>query len=504
MKLPAFLSRLVPQKIVAYYEAAQASKDRSTLQTTYQDPDKDMTPAVRRKIAAKSRYFVRNSALFSGIVERMVTYVVGAGINPEPVTSDPEFNKKAQAAWDKHKDKLDIETGCSWDELVALIYEAILVDNGIYSILTYAGEKEPRLQLVECHRLAPAVPNDPLGGIILNADGSPKSYRFLLDPRPDAKLTGAGEDVDAEWVVPHYFQKRARQYFGLTIFAPALNVLHNVEDLLAIEIAAAKEVCSTTNVIRTKTGEAPAASLAFQRYKVADSKDNATNSANEKLEFYKKSFAPTTKYIGENDEFSQHVPQRPSPTWIGMMDFLEQCVCMPLGMPPSTLLQIKVGGHDSRRDLAAAGRVIERHQWRLAKQLQRIYEHVLLSEFEEGELPPPDWNAVEWQFAGSITGDAGRMADNDRQDIAMGTNSLRNHCGANGLGGVEKFLRTRAQDITLRDRITAEVNEERAKLNLPPLLPSQIFNFDHKSQPTVPPELIAAAAGVEQPTQTEA
>jgi hypothetical protein len=477
-----FSGKKASQPFVNYYEAAQNSPDRSTLLTTWQDPDRDMTPAVRQALGRKGRYLVRNSPLFAGIVERMVTYVVGQGIHPEPTTTTPEWNLKCQTAWDKHKNNLILDALFSWDEAVAIIYESILVENGCYSILTFdPSNVQPRIQLVESHRVSGFTLGDLDDGITRGEDGRPLTYRFLLTK----DRRGPATEIEADFVVPHYFPKRPGQLFGLTIFAPALNTAHNVEDLLAIEQKAVKEVCTTTNVVRNAAGEAPAKSLTQTRYQNAPTRDQSATSATEGLAFAQKNFGPTTKYLRKDELFEQHVPERPSPTWTGLMDFLAAMVCMPLGMPPSTLLQKKMGGADVRADRATAARVIERHQRRLAHQLQRIYEHVIESELGT-ENRPDDWNATEWQYSSAITCDAGRQAQQDREDVAMGTNSLRNFCGANGLGGVLKYLRTRAQDVLLVQRVADETK----------LLPNQIFNFDYKSQPAVPQALVEQEAGV--------
>jgi hypothetical protein len=80
-------------------------------------------------------------------------------------------------------------------------------------------------------------------------------------------------------------------------------------------------------------------------------------------------------------------------------------------------------------------RVVEVWQAALAQQWQRVYEYVIESEIEDGQLggAPRDWRACEWQFTRAATVDAGRQAQQDREDVRTGNMTLREACGQYGV-----------------------------------------------------------------------
>lgn len=464
-----------------HYEGAQQSVERSTLSTTWQDADKDISKARRVKIAEKSRYLLRNSGLLAGIHKRFVTYVVGTGVTFGAASSDEKFNELADAAWQAHKDKLDIETDACWQEICEIVFGTTVGDGSLYSQKTWDPAEvspvnpaalSPKIQLWEVHRLGSNAAKE---GITFDEYSRPKAYHFKDAPEP----------IPASDIVPHYFPTRARQHYGMSIYAPIINTAHDIEDILNFERAAVKDACSKTDVIETATAEAPTSNLAKSNWGSQTRTETADNSTTNQS-FYQKIFGASARYIRKGDKHTQYTPQRPSPTFQGLMDFLSHTVCLPLGMPPSTLLQIKVGGADTRRDLAAAGRVIECYQVKLAKQLHQIWVHVVDSVTPE-EGRPDDWQSAECEYPAVITADAGRERQHDREDLGMGTLSLRVFCGANGFGSVRGYFRQRARDITARDLAARAENVFRESLALPPLKPEQIFNFDYKSQPSAPP-----------------
>jgi hypothetical protein len=113
------------------------------------------------------------------------------------------------------------------------------------------------------------------------------------------------------------------------------------------------------------------------------------------------------------------------------MDFLANTICLSTNLPPSVLLQMKVGGADTRRDLAMAQRVTGNWQQDFASQFQRHYEFVIQAAIESGDLtdPPVDWRQVSWQMPKDLTVDAGREAAQDREDVKMGLMTRREYFG---------------------------------------------------------------------------
>ena len=154
--------------------------------------------------------------------------------------------------------------------------------------------------------------------------------------------------------------------------------------------------------------------------------------------------------------------QRPSPAWVGFVDFLAELVCLSFNLPASMVRQIKVGGADTRRDLATTQRVVEQYQLSFARAWQRVVEYVIESEIEDGELSgaPRDWRKTTYQFPRAMTVDAGRMSQQDREDVRTGNMTLSEACGQYGVNW-RRHVRQLAAEFK------AVLDEEKAQ-GLPP------------------------------------
>ena len=118
---------------------------------------------------------------------------------------------------------------------------------------------------------------------------------------------------------------------------------------------------------------------------------------------------------------------------------------------------MKVGGADTRRDLSTMQRVVEEWQSVLIQQWQLIYEHVISAEIEDGPLrdPPRDWRECDWQCPRAVTVDAGRQAQQDREDVRTGNMTLREMCGQYG-----QSWRQHLRQLAVEARAVFDIEDE--------------------------------------------
>lgn len=415
----------------------------------------------------------------------MVTLVIGTGLIPEPNSGDEKFDEEAELAWGEFCMAPDITGLCHMGQLQRLIYASKLIDGEIFSIKTSDETGEPKLQLVESHRCAGKNYGDTLDGMTVDQFGRPDEYRMCLGTTStgDVNRNGDAEMVLARDLVHHRYQLRAGEYRPLTAFKACLNTAHDVADILLLEKAAVKDACGKTDIIETKTGEADPQSKTTERFAI-NRTDSATNAAAAQL-FYSKTFGPAAKYIRRGDKYTPYIPQRPSPAWQGLMDFLSANIAMPWGMPPSTLLQIKVGGADTRGYYSAAARVIQVHQYDFACELTPIYRYVVNSKLG-GSGRPKNWARAEWHGPRPITCDLGRQGDSDRQDLAMGALAVQEYCATQETT-MRKLFRQNALAKKLRAQIAQEEQVE----------PDDVFNFNYKAIQQPQPETAPSQASNE-------
>jgi hypothetical protein len=416
----------------ARYDAGWQSPYRSFSPTPIQSAAADIT-TDRQSLLALARRWDQNAPLIHGILERLVTYTIGCGLNPVPSSSSGRWNKKVSNLWDEWKRKPEITERFSWGVVQSITWRSALRDGDSFLLLTTDDAGEPKVQMIEGHRIRE--PNAPIGftveppdGVVRDAVGRHIAYKLCRDDGVlERRLAG-------EAVVQFLLPERPDQPRGVSLFAAALKTIHNLDDILRLEQIAVKDSSSKLDYITTPTGSlSPEQAVTYEGEEFPPIGQDA-------IGYYQNSFGPETRVLRTGDEFHPYVPQRPSPAWQGFVGYLTDSIPLSLGLPPSVLVPGKLGGVDSRKDMAAAARVFERWQWAQADGYQRVYEFAVQAWMESGKIgnAPKDWRNTSWQMPRSITGDAGRQTQADIDLVASGMMSLRDYFGELGWDGNQK------------------------------------------------------------------
>lgn len=437
------------REVRARYEAGLGSSNRtrSSPPVNAQFVYRELTPYIRRRLVDDSRDLVDNSPFMHGLIERMVTYVVGCGIYPLSASKDQEWAAEADAVFAADTESVDAAGTLNWAMMQAQCYRAEKVDGDAGKILFIDDAGAPKVLTVEGHDIG-----DPLlasgefefDGVYLGMNRQPIAYRVRHEDPLGVRRV---ERVDARWFVHQFDPRRANQPRGIPLLAAALATGRDIHDILALEKAAVKDASSKVDIIKTASGELSAESFLNSGGSTLNGSDGTDPAV-----YYRETVGPEAMVLRHGDEHTPYEPKRPGPAWQGFMDFLSQTVCISANIPPSVLLQIKVGGADTRRDLAAAARVFELEQNRIARQHSKTRNFFIESRIRDGTLSPApdDWRSVSWQFPKTITVDAGREAQQDREDVRAGLMSEEEYHGRYG----SNWKRHREQINTeARDRV---------------------------------------------------
>lgn len=407
----------------AFYEAGQQRKNRSFIAYGAMSADRDIS-AAGTTMLSKARYLWKNSPVIRGLVERIVLFSVGCGINPVPASKDTAWNQRAKAVWKRKSRHVELSTGATWGEMCQILCRASLVDGEEFAHLTVDDYGKPRVQLLEAH-LCPMGWDATLGtmdGMKLDRFQRPTEYAFRSSDAPNSKVFTRTPDE-----IVHFIRRvRASQHRGETLLAAAINAAHDVDDIIALEKAAVKQNGAVANVVKTASGEITHEDLLVN--------GDPQNDSQEALRYYRRVFGPESVVMRRGDEFTPFVSGRPSPAWQGFMDFLCQTICIAANMPPSVLLYFRSGASDNRRDVLAAARAVEQIQGSMIPRLQRTYEHLMSDEIEDGSLvgAPSDWKTTAWQCPRSWSIDAGKDSKEDREDYLVGLTNKRDLLGVWG------------------------------------------------------------------------
>jgi hypothetical protein len=431
-----------------WYEGSRWSPNRSFIWFPVQDAKKDLDRYTRTELMKHARYLYKNSPLIRGLIERIVTLVVGSGFYPVFKSSNPDWNKRAKALWKRKSRNIHLGPRCSMLQYQRCVARARFLDGEAFSVKT-SDETisfEDRIQGVEADRVggvkgkdinpynAENVKGYIVDGFNLNAQGVVTSYNFR----------GIDKPYEAQYIVHHFTPERLGQYRGVTILSAAINTARDVDDILALEKDAVKEASSHKDIIKTSSGQIDAETFRQLRYGTGDTGQfptvfNLPADANAKNDYYKIQFGGQPIVLKKGDEYDSYKPDRPGSAWQGFMDFLSGTTVASTGFPASVVLPINIGGTDIRRDLDIAQKVCDPFQLDIVAELDELLDYLLQGDIADGELRkdlPDDWMIRGWQMPPKVNVDR-QQAQQDREDVSHGLMSREEFHGRYGEDSLE-------------------------------------------------------------------
>ncbi len=439
-----------------WYEASRWSQNRSWVWYPVQDAKKDLDRFTRYELSKHARYLYKNSPLMRGLVERVVTLVVGQGFHPVFRSSGGEpWGLKFKNWWAKKGRNVHLGPRCSFAQYTRALARARVIDGEAFTIKTFDEESmDDRVQGIESDRCC-GNPNpnstgaegkNQVDGILLNRQGTPTKYKFK-----DAENL-----YDADTVIHHFTPTRLGQYRGETLLAAAINTARDVDDILALEKSAVKEASGHKDIIKTASGELDPETMRTMRYgQNFPTVFNLPADDKTKNDYYVHKFGAESVVLKTGDSYTPYVSQRPGAAWEGFMEFLSNTICLATGFPASVILPIIIGGTDIRRDLEIAQRVAMPMMLDLALELDEILNYFVQGEIADGELrgAPSDWS-IFWHFPQRVNIDR-QMAKEDRNDVQAGLMSREEYHGRYGEDS-DAYEMAIIQEVAKRkDRITA-------------------------------------------------
>ena len=460
-----------PAKVAARYEAAYNSSVRSSINAPARSSTRDTRKFTRKRLLELSRYFYQNSPTFVGIIERLIAYVVGSGHFVRAKTSDAEFNAQADAYFKNWCNDTNYSTPMNWLTLQNVIVRSMFVDGDVGSCMCISGNR-PYVQQIESHLITDRnnADWDKPDGVICNAAGRVSGYNVATND-DETEFT----KVPTSRFILHFYPLRPNQYRGLPVATAALITIHDLDDILALEKQAVKTVSARTTVI-TSEGDAddgPSNNVFEGRVSGANvqSREDYENEVSERIE------QAYTAFLRPGQDVKSLYCDRPGPAWQGFVEFLSNSIAICTGVPVSVIYGNKVGGADTRRELATTVRATAHWQGRLCWQLQGIYEYVINYACEHGLITvprPSDWQETLWLHPAQATVDIGHDYMTDLKLVQAGLMSLEAFCAKNG-----KNWRDLVEQIML-EKAYIQVHAQKHGVN--PALVLDVFK-DQQPQP---------------------
>lgn len=414
---PAEKSTMSPT--VLHEGAVTNSPSRTRLFWTPQDYIKEMPRFSRLIQLGKARKFYASDGLTRGAIGTFARHTVGTGIMAQAQTDSEEANDAYERYWKNWCKIADWNGRLSFNRMQQIICKAVDRDGDIFILMLKTPSGFPKVQLIESHRIGNLASDDMtaakdgsrwVDGVRLSADGTPLAYR-LKTTAPDGRESH--RDIEASSVIHVVDPDRVNEVRGVTSLYHALNTLHDRYDILAFEKKGVKRDSQTRAVLKTQNGSAIE----------GEDWDTEEIDADGNKVVLAKTKDGETEIISTDEELTPWQSDRPSPTFVGFLDHLIRDVCIGLGLPFEFIWSPeKLGGTAQRFILEQAQRRIEERQQLLIETvLNRLWFWVIASGIKRGDIPSSEnyWD-VKWQCPSKITVDAGREAQQEREDLKMG------------------------------------------------------------------------------------
>ncbi len=421
------------------YESVNPSPHRSRVPgSAPTDTKKELTPHTRNEMVRRSRYLHKNSGFHREIVGDMAIYATGDGIRPQAQSSDPAWNKAAQAYFSNWCAMPEVTRRFSFEECQSLVCRGMDVDGEYFVVKVRADDGTACIQLAEAHRIGDKFGStETLDGIIYDSYGSPTFYRFIEDG-------GTTIDIPASAVLHIYEPESVSAVRSAPTMQHSINHLLDEMELIALEKAAVKDNAGISRVVKTESGTLDESSDYKFSTGTGGEGDLATPSDPQAIQ---KIIGGRVVALKPGESLDTHQPNRPSPVFTGFLEHLKRDSSAGILPYEFVLDSSKIGGAGVRLVVAKADRRFSYRQLTLIQRFLRpVWGWVIGDAIDRGELPAiENWNKVNWVTPRRITVDAGREAQQNRADIEMGIKTLDDHYKELG-ADFDEELEIRAQN----------------------------------------------------------
>ena len=429
---------LAPKAWGSPYEAANWSPRRGMVPgASPTDARNELTQGVRSELVRKSRYLHKNSGFVRELVSNMAIYSTGDGIRVQAQSTDPEWNRRAEDYFSLWAARCEVTRRFSFAECQALVCRGMDIDGEYFIHKTRDLDGEPRLQLIESHRVGDDFGSkETIDGVGIDAWGAPVFYRVQQDD-------GSFRDLPAFSILHLHEPEWAGGVRNHPALQHSINHILDEMELLALEKHAVKDNADVARVLKTARGEVDD----HGDFVVGGPAAPGDGSDPVSLQRIVGGKLVALKPDESLDSFQSN---RPSPTFTGFLEHLRRDAA--LGMIPFEFAadSSKVGGAGVRLIVAKADRRFSFRQMILERRLiQPVWTYVIGDAINRGLLPPmPTWWKIATVAPKRVTVDAGREAQQNRADVEMGLKTLSDHYAELGADFGEEIER-RAADAKL-------------------------------------------------------
>lgn len=451
------------------------------------------TGLERVQISALARALYDNGGFPAYAVNQIAIY--SAPNLPQASTEDEAWNDRAEAIWADWSRRADFlgRPEFTLDAIQTIASQAIDLDGDVGLALTTASGF-PQVQLIEGWRIGSGFGSDEaerkaIDGVRVDDSGRVVSY---LVSGNDSKPV----EVSANEMILVRDPSVTSPYRGLSPLRRGMNDIRDMRDILGFEKLAVKTNSGLIGVLEGQaldedeaaafnlgTGQ-PLASIPRPEPQTSESEIPDDESAGEQALTRADLLGGDIPIIPDGKKLTRIESNRPNAQFGDFLDSLVAQFVSGLDVPPAFFLDVKLTGPNQRAVLAKAQRKFSQRQDAICRAVEWLWVRVIGWAIETKQLPAVDgWWRVNFQRPARITIDAGREAQQDREDQSRSLLTRQDHFGGRG-----KDWQRETNQALKEDRfIIGKVKELAADTGLPVQLILARYGFGNPNA-TQPPD----------------
>jgi capsid protein len=443
---PGWALKRAKQRKALAFEAAVQGRLRG--HATRDSLPNDYTEARdRMDIIRQARDLRDNFGLFAAIIRKLAIYSLGR-VRYRAHTGDPETNKTIDSYIRYRSFGCDVSGRYSLSELARMALSEVLTAGDI-GCLFRDSEAGTSPQLIEADRiggnLALPVSNNQYGGVTFDPDTG-KIISYTVYDRTPANGYINKREIPSGQMVHVIDPERYDRYRGISPFAPVLNEMRDLKEVMAACLIGVKFNEYHAGFITGGSGVPNDPSSYFGTS--SETYGNGSAMTDVKIQ------PGTMQYLPEGYSANMMKSDRPSGQFQSYLELLIRTIANALGLPYGFVYSLSgLGGPAARMDAAQAQRIIEYWQSVITDRLlQPIVSRWILDGVAEGEIDSKAGARMfdgDFQFPPRITIDVGRESQAGISEIQAGLGTRAEWWDEEGKDAAQQMEIIRDEALTI-------------------------------------------------------
>lgn len=397
------------------------------------------TDLDRVRLAGLARALYDNGGFVGYAVNQIALYA--APVIPQAASADDAWNKEAEAWWTDWAKRADFIGRPEFDlaGIQTLLCQQIDLDGDVGLALS-AEAGFPQIQIVDGWRIGGgllAAEPSTIDGVRLDAKGRIEGY--LVEEQGKPKFIPAAEMILVR------DPAAGSPLRGLSPLRRGMNDIRDARDILGFEKIAVKTNSGLIGVLEGTgleederaafdlgTGQ-PLAGLPAAEPQTGEEAPLDGTSPGERALTRMDLLGGDIPALPDGKKLTRIESNRPNAQFTDFLDTLVAQFAAGLDIPPAFFLDSKLTGPNQRSVNAKAQRKFGQRQDALCRAVEWLWGRVIGWAIQEGQLRSVDgWWRLTFQRPARITIDAGREAQQEREDQSRSLMTRQDHFGGRG------------------------------------------------------------------------